>query len=72
MTREEIKDVILEIIADIDEEADFASLDAPERLRQASCLMLALALHLGQSLGAEPAPLAQKWISIARQNGASG
>ena len=28
MTREEIKDVILEIIADIDEEADFAELDA--------------------------------------------
>ncbi len=33
MTREEIKDVILEIIADIDEEADFASLDADAPLR---------------------------------------
>ncbi len=33
MTREEIKDVILEIIADIDEEADFAELDAAAPLR---------------------------------------
>lgn len=33
MTREEIKDVILEIIADIDEEANFASLDADAPLR---------------------------------------
>lgn len=33
MTREDIKDVILEIIADIDEEADFASLDADAPLR---------------------------------------
>lgn len=33
MTREDIKDVILEIIADIDEEADFARLDADAPLR---------------------------------------
>jgi acyl carrier protein len=33
MTRDEIKDVILEIIADIDEEADFASLNADAPLR---------------------------------------
>ncbi len=33
MTRDEIKDVILEIIADIDEEADFAALDADAPLR---------------------------------------
>jgi len=33
MTREEIKDVILEIIADIDEEADFDNLDADAPLR---------------------------------------
>ena len=33
MTREEIKDVILVIIADIDEEADFAQLDADAPLR---------------------------------------
>ncbi len=33
MNREEIKDVILEIIADIDEEADFAALDADKPLR---------------------------------------
>ena len=33
MTRDEIKDVILEIIADIDEEADFAQLDADAPLR---------------------------------------
>lgn len=33
MTREEIKDVILEIIADIDEDADFAGLDTDAPLR---------------------------------------
>jgi acyl carrier protein len=33
MTRDEIKDVVLEIIADIDEEADFSSLDADAPLR---------------------------------------
>ena len=33
MTREEIKDIILEIIADIDEEADFDQLDADAPLR---------------------------------------
>ncbi|MDO5674176.1 MAG: acyl carrier protein [bacterium] len=33
MNREEIRDVILEIIADIDEEADFAALDADKPLR---------------------------------------
>ena len=33
MTRDEIKDVILEIIEDIDEEADLASLDANAPLR---------------------------------------
>nr|WP_321466477.1 acyl carrier protein [uncultured Desulfobulbus sp.] len=33
MTRDGIKDVILEIIADIDEEADFDNLDAAAPLR---------------------------------------
>ena len=33
MTRDEIKDLVLEIIEDIDEEADFDSLDADEPLR---------------------------------------
>ncbi len=33
MTRDEIKDVILEIIEDIDEEADFDNLDADAPLR---------------------------------------
>ena len=33
MNREEIRDVLLEIIADIDEEADFAALDADKPLR---------------------------------------
>jgi acyl carrier protein len=33
MTRDEIKDVILEIIEDIDEEADFSALDADAPLR---------------------------------------
>lgn len=33
MTRDEIKDVVLEIIEDIDEEADFDSLDPDKPLR---------------------------------------
>ena len=33
MTRDEIKDVILEIIEDIDEEAEFDNLDADKPLR---------------------------------------
>ena len=33
MNREEIRDVLLELIADIDEEADFAALDADKPLR---------------------------------------
>lgn len=33
MTRDEIKDIILEIIEDIDEEADFDGLDADAPLR---------------------------------------
>jgi acyl carrier protein len=33
MTRDEIKDVILEIIEDIDDEADFAGLDPDRPLR---------------------------------------
>ena len=33
MNRQEIRDVILEIIADIDEEADFIALDAAKPLR---------------------------------------
>jgi len=33
MTRDEIKDLILEIIADIDEDAEFEGLDADEPLR---------------------------------------
>lgn len=33
MTRDEIKDVILEIIEDIDEDADFDDLDADQPLR---------------------------------------
>jgi len=33
MTRDEIKDVVLEIIEDIDEEADFDNLDADAPLR---------------------------------------
>lgn len=34
MNRDEIRDVLLEIIADIDEEADLAALDADRPLRE--------------------------------------
>lgn len=33
MTRDEIKDLVIDIIADIDEDADFDSLDADQPLR---------------------------------------
>ncbi len=48
----------------------FETLDNTDALREASILMMGLALHLGRGLGAEPAELAEHWIKTAKQHGA--
>jgi Fe-S-cluster containining protein len=51
-------------------QADFASLRDPASLRDASCLMMALSLHLARGLGTDPDQLAQRWIATAKKHGA--
>ncbi|MBB6479964.1 YkgJ family cysteine cluster protein [Spirochaeta isovalerica] len=51
-------------------EETFNSISDLDGFREASVLMMGLALHLGRSLGAEPSDLAEKWIAVAKQNGA--
>jgi len=41
-------------------------------LRDAATLAMAMALHLAQGVGAEPAPLATRWIAVAQRHGAGG
>jgi hypothetical protein len=41
-----------------------------EDLREASCLMMSMALHLGRSLGSDPVQLADRWIVTAKKHGA--
>ena len=48
----------------------FGALDTAADLRNASVLMMGLALHLGRGLGAEPAELAEHWIRTAKEHGA--
>ncbi len=48
----------------------FGALDNAVDLRNASALMMGLALHLGRGLGAEPAELAEHWIKTAKEHGA--
>ncbi len=48
----------------------FGALRDHDRLRDASCLMMALALHLARALGAEPRELGARWISTAKKHGA--
>ncbi len=48
----------------------FAALREEDPLREASCLMMALALQLGRALGCAPAALAQTWIATAKKHGA--
>jgi len=45
-------------------------LDNADSISATSSLMMALALHLGRGLGADPADLAAHWIKVARDNGA--
>jgi Fe-S-cluster containining protein len=51
-------------------QAAFANRGDADGLHQASCLMMALALHLGRGLGSDPAHLADRWIATAKKHGA--
>jgi Fe-S-cluster containining protein len=51
-------------------QTDFGNLGEVVALRQASGLMMGLALHLGRGLGANPAELAEHWIVTAKKLGA--
>jgi hypothetical protein len=48
----------------------FGNLENDDRLRDASGLMLGLALHLGRGLGANTVELARNWILTAKELGA--
>ena len=48
----------------------FGNLEHLDAYREASGLMMSLALHLGRGLGANPVTLVEHWISTAKQNGA--
>jgi uncharacterized protein len=48
----------------------FAHHHTQENLSQASCLMMAMALHLGRSLGSDPEQLVNRWILTAKKHGA--
>lgn len=48
----------------------FGGLQTNEELREASVLMMGLALHLARGLGADPESLAELWIDTAKSNGA--
>lgn len=48
----------------------FASRTSKDGLREASCLMMALALHLARGLGSDVEHLADRWISTAKKHGA--
>ena len=48
----------------------FGNLSDIHELREASALMMGLALHLGRGLGANPAELAGHWVVTAKKHGA--
>lgn len=48
----------------------FGKLSDAAALREASGVMMGLALHLGRGLGAHPAELAEHWIATAKKHGA--
>jgi Fe-S-cluster containining protein len=48
----------------------FAALREADQLHDAACLMMALALQLGRSLGCAPEELARTWIATAKKHGA--
>ena len=48
----------------------FAHNHTKDGLREASCLMMSMALHLGRSLGSDPVQLVDRWIVTAKKHGA--
>lgn len=48
----------------------FGFLTTNKEFSEASCLMMALALHLARGLGANPKTLSERWINTAKKNGA--
>jgi Fe-S-cluster containining protein len=51
-------------------QVSFGELRDAAAIREASGLMMGLALHLGRSLGADPGELAEYWIATAKNYGA--
>jgi uncharacterized protein len=51
-------------------QSSFGMLSDASKLREASGLMMGLALHLGRGLGANPLELAGRWIETAKKLGA--
>lgn len=49
-------------------QSDFESLSNSEEIRSASAVLLAVALQLGQSVGADPKTLAQHWVGEAKKH----
>jgi Fe-S-cluster containining protein len=49
---------------------EFAHLQTLTELRQASILVMALALQMARSIGADPKTMAEYWVDIAKNNGA--
>jgi len=58
-----------ELLATQTQEA-FSALKDFNALREASCVMMGLALHLGRGLGANPTSLVEHWITTAKAEGA--
>jgi Fe-S-cluster containining protein len=49
----------------------FGALHTNSELHEASVLIMGVALHLARGIGADPKILAEHWINIAKENGAS-
>ncbi|MGL1900626.1 MAG: YkgJ family cysteine cluster protein [Fibrobacterales bacterium] len=50
---------------------EFGSAATSDEMKDASIIMMGLALHLGRSLGAQPKDLSEHWIKTAKEHGAS-
>jgi hypothetical protein len=51
-------------------QSSFGALENSHAVREASGLLMGLALHLGRALGADPADLVGHWIGTAKGLGA--
>ncbi len=53
----------------VESQKAFGTLETIEEFRNASVLMMSLALHLGRGLGANPQDLSEHWIATAKEHG---